>query len=134
MKPIALTVFVAIILGANLHIANSDVIPLSYSPKVGYLVMANQIATAYHVPIPLLKAVVRCESSWNPNATHISKWEQSYGLGQINRLAHPDVSIKQAENPAFALTYVAKGLSTDPTAWSCYSQLKHVQLKSTINK
>lgn len=98
------------------------------------MVLATQIGTAYGIEIPLMKAVVRCESSWNAQATHISKWEESYGLVQLNLKAHKDISIQEAENPTFALTYLAKGLSTDPNQWTCYRQAKVVQLKSTLIK
>jgi hypothetical protein len=86
--------------------------------------MADEIGAKYGVQVPLMKTVVTCESSWNRKAVHISKWEESYGLVQINLKAHPTITVEQAEDPDFALTYLAKGLSTDPNAWSCYRMVK----------
>lgn len=98
------------------------------------MLLADQVAYQTGTSMPLLKAVVRCESSYDPKATHITKWEQSYGLGQINRLAHPGISIQQAEDPTFALNYVAKGLQSNPQAWSCFSKVNRGKIKGTIKK
>lgn len=114
-------------------ITTADSIDTPPSPKVQYQLLANSIATAYGVQIPLLRAVVNCESSFNPTATHISKREQSYGLVQINRLAHPNISIQQAEDPTFALTYLAKGLKSNPQQWSCFSKVRGKIKKVSIS-
>ena len=125
MKTIITTLCAAIVLGSNLLVANSDTVPLRYSDKAQYMVLANQIGTAYHTNVPLIKAVVTCESSWSAGATNVSKKEQSYGLVQINRLAHPSISIQQAEDPSFALNYLAKGLSTGSDHWTCQKMVKY---------
>ena len=73
------------------------------------------------VSIPLMEKIIQCESSGNPKAKHISKKEQSYGLVQINRLAHPNISITQAEDPNFAIGYLATELKAGRgSQWTCY--------------
>lgn len=42
--------------------------------------------------------LAECESSLNPRARNISRRERSYGLYQINRKAHPHVTIEQAQD------------------------------------
>lgn len=126
MKTIVTTLVIALVLGMNIGLTTADDLPPS-TTKGDLMVLANQIGTQYAVSLPLMKAVVTCESSFNPIATHISKREQSYGLSQINRLAHPGVSIQQAEDPTYALTYLASGLKSNPQAWSCYSKIKGVK-------
>lgn len=120
MKTIATVIFIATLLGANILVASSDDLPPSLSGKYGYMVMANMIGTSYGVSIPSMKRIVGCESSWDAVATHVTKREMSYGLSQINRLAHPGVSVAQAEDPEFALDYLASGLSTNHASmWTC---------------
>jgi soluble lytic murein transglycosylase-like protein len=130
MKPIISTILlgVTIALCAPAIIEADTEVPLP-SPKIQYMILAGSISAQYNVPMPLLKAVVACESSWNTKAKHITSREQSYGLSQINLLAHPEISIAQAEDPQFSLTYLAKGLSTNPNAWSCYRVVKSKHAK-----
>lgn len=95
------------------------------SPKAAYMLLANQIGTAYGVKIPLMKRIVKCESSWDatannyrPKAKHP---EISVGLVQLNLMAHKDVTKEKAEDPTFALNYLAKQLSTNHgSQWACY--------------
>jgi hypothetical protein len=91
------------------------------SPKVAYMLLANKIGTAYGVSIPTMKRIVKCESSWDSLAINSNKREYSVGLSQINLKAHKDITKEQAEDPAFALNYLAQGLSTNHgSQWSCY--------------
>lgn len=110
----------------HIGFTTADDIPPS-STKGDMMVLANQIGTRYDAPIPLMKAVVRCESSWDTTATHLSSREKSYGLSQLNLLAHTTITKAQAEDPTFALTYLAEGLKSNPQQWSCYSSAKGVE-------
>lgn len=118
MKTIIFVFSIALVLG-NIGLVSSDDLPPSYTPSIHQIEVKQ--AKVYGTPIPLMRAIIACESSNNPKATKITKWEQSYGLVQINRLAHPEISIKQAEDPDFAINYLAKNLSKENgSMWSCY--------------
>lgn len=64
----------------------------------------------YGIPPGILAALIHTESGFNPKAQNINKREKSYGLGQINILAHK-ISKSQALNPSFALNFAAERLS-----------------------
>ncbi len=69
-------------------------------------------------------ATIDCENKdWDPNLQSriINKAghrEESYGLSQIFLPAHPDITKEQAQDPDFALNYIAKHLGRDDH-WSC---------------
>jgi predicted hydrolase (HD superfamily) len=121
MKLIITTVAIVLILGSNITVGiAADVVPIT-NQQANYMVLANIIATQYAVKTSLTKKIINCESSYKSTATHITKREQSYGLVQINRLAHPTISINQAEDPTYAITYLASNLATgNGHQWSCY--------------
>src|SRR5882724_8400470 len=60
-------------------------------------------ASTYNIPVALIKAVISQESAWDQNAVNAA--DPSYGLMQINTLAHPDVSPQNALDPYFNITY-----------------------------
>jgi len=62
------------------------------------------------VPASLISAVIKQESGFNTNASNINDKETSYGLGQINLKAHPEITKEQATNPEFAIDFVANRL------------------------
>lgn len=101
----------------------ADVIDVPPSPKVQYMLLANSIATQYGVKIATIKAIINCESSWDVEAHNVTSRENSYGLVQINRLAHPDITIAQAKDPEFAITYLAKNIQKDPSKWKVCSKI-----------
>lgn len=90
------------------------------------MLLANKVSAQYGVSAKEMKDVINCESSWNPLALKSTNREFSVGLSQINLKAHPDITVAQAQSPEFALTYLAKGLSTSPNMWSCYTQLHEI--------
>jgi hypothetical protein len=54
------------------------------------------------------------------------KQEQSFGIAQIHLPDHPHVSIDDAKDPDFALTFMAEKFSQGQQhLWSCYRKLKH---------
>lgn len=64
-------------------------------------------------------ATINCESGWNTHA--IGDAGQSFGLAQIYRPAHEEVSIDEAEDPTFALNWMADEWSGDNAhLWSCW--------------
>lgn len=74
----------------------------------------------YHVPQSKLDSVIKCESGYNPKAHNPNPpLENSWGLVQINLLAHHDISVKQATDPSFAIDYLAKNLAMNTDHWTC---------------
>lgn len=79
-------------------------------------------AFVYDVDEHLISEIVQCESSFNLDATNITKKEKSYGLVQINTLVH-DVTIEQAKDPEFAIDFLAKNIKkgkADDMWVTCY--------------
>jgi len=64
------------------------------------------------VPASLISAVIKQESGFNPDASNVNSKETSYGLGQINLKAHPEITKEQATDPGFAINFVANRLKT----------------------
>jgi hypothetical protein len=122
-----ITIFLGILVAITLPtILQADEISQPPSPKIEYQLLANSIGTAYQTQIPLMKRIIACESSYSTTATKITKWEQSYGLVQLNLLAHKDITKEEAENPTFAITYLAKNLKEgNGNMWTCYRNEKN---------
>lgn len=71
-------------------------------------------ADAYGVPRDLMFAVIDYESGWKQNARSPS----SYGLGQINKSAHPHVNVHDAAtNINYACQLWAGILKAEPNDW-----------------
>jgi len=64
-------------------------------------------AEKYGVNPDELLSIMKCESSLNPNAKNVNSRESSWGLVQINTLAH-DVTVKEATDQNFAIEFLAK--------------------------
>lgn len=81
--------------------------------KIRYQLLANSISAQYAVPAALTKKIINCEDlTWNPDAHNYNPpIDDSWGLVQINRLSHSDISIKQATDPTFAITYLAQNIA-----------------------
>lgn len=81
-------------------------------------------AFVYGVDEELMHEIVKCESQYNTNAVNISPRERSYGLVQINTLAH-DIEISQATDPEFAIDFLAKNIKKGKAKqmWTvCYNR------------
>jgi len=65
-------------------------------------------AQAKGVDAKYIDSILAIESGYNPQAANdkIPENERSYGLGQINLNAHPQISKEQAMDPEFALNFV----------------------------
>lgn len=72
---------------------------------------------------------INCEdTTWNPQKqSDIVKngiREESYGLAQINIPSNPNVTIEQAQDPNFAIEFMAKNMGAGRSdMWSCYRKI-----------
>lgn len=79
-------------------------------------------AIEYGVSEVVMRNVIKCESSFNPNA--IGDGGHSYGLVQIHLPSHPYVSKEEALDPEYAVDFLAKNLAVDKgSMWTCYRML-----------
>lgn len=66
-----------------------------------------------------MRRVINCESEFNPRA--VGDGGRSHGLVQIFLPAHPHITKAQAQDPEFAITFLAKNLAAGKgRMWSCY--------------
>jgi soluble lytic murein transglycosylase-like protein len=74
----------------------------------------KEIQAVYVIPDDLLCKMTGLESGWDPGA--IGRVDNNdHGLVQINAPSHPDISIEQAIDPAFALNWAAKSMAANFT-------------------
>ncbi len=100
--------------------------PTVFNPQVVEKITREDInkiiyrnAFIYDVPEARLHKIIACESSYNPDAVNINKWEFSVGLVQINLKVH-DISEEDARDPHFAIDYLARELAAGRgRAWTC---------------
>lgn len=78
------------------------------------------------------RAVITRESGWDisiqsqyPDSTGPNGKEDSWGISQINLPANPEVSLEMAQNPSFALSFMAEAWKGGQASkWSAWGQLK----------
>lgn len=69
---------------------------------------------------------INCEDvTWNPkkqsDIVRNGKQEESYGLAQINLPSNPNVTLEQAQDPNFAIKFMAKNMSIGKASmWTCW--------------
>lgn len=67
---------------------------------------------------------VECESGFRAVGRSSFPGEKSYGIAQINLPAHSDVTRAQAEDPDFAIDFMAAHFAAhDQRIWTCYRTL-----------
>lgn len=92
-----------------------------YKNDISYLI--NKYSQIYGVSPVIMARIIACESTNNPNARNLTEREESYGLVQINLLAHTNITIEQATNPEFAIEFLAKNFNNAPKMWvTCYKK------------
>jgi hypothetical protein len=100
------------------------IVATSTAPTLHDLVV--QAADKYDVNPLVMDEVINCESGWNPRA--VGDHGTSFGLSQIHLPAHPDITAKQAEDPKFAIDYMASTFAQGHAReWSCYQSLKDLK-------
>lgn len=92
-------------------------------------------AIQYQVSPQIMEKIITCESQWRPSIQSNHRYgfnhprigivrgtrERSYGLVQISLPHNPKVSYKQAVDPVFAITFLAKNLAKNKgNMWSCF--------------
>jgi soluble lytic murein transglycosylase-like protein len=112
--------FATLILFTNVSAATAPtverkVIPLTIQDKI------VKYANEYNADAEVIRNVMKCESSFNPNA--VGDNNTSFGLSQIHLPAHPDITREQALDEDFAIIYMAKNITNNPGMWSCYNML-----------
>lgn len=83
---------------------------------------AEQQAHEMGVSSAVVKAVISCESGWNPEARGDGGY--SRGLVQIHSQYHPDVTDEMADDPRYAITFLVEHLAAGQgNLWTCYRML-----------
>lgn len=83
---------------------------------------ATAIARDRHLNVDHFLKTIACESNWDAQA--LGDAGQSHGLVQIYAPPHPDITIGQANDPTFALQFMANEWSKDRAyEWSCWTTL-----------
>lgn len=133
----------AVVITTKLAIANAvtteqvptEVKLVSKTPLVGhkidskalemYKTMIDSSAQKYGVESQILTSIINCESSFDRYAVNDSPKEFSVGLSQINLQAHTNITRQQAEDPEFAIDFMASNVAkgNGPSMWvTCYSR------------
>ncbi len=87
-------------------------------------------ANAYHIDFNAFYKTINCESSFIPTQQSNfldknGKRELSFGLAQINLPYHPTVTLAEADDPDFALNFMANAFASgQQSQWTCYNLLK----------
>lgn len=76
----------------------------------------DKAAQVYGIPTLLLSAQIEHESSWQPKARGYNKrggqvLSVDRGIAQINDYWHPEISDEQADDPAWAVDWMARTMS-----------------------
>lgn len=100
--------------------ANTLSAPVYYpTPKTTEELIVEKSAE-YKVSADLMRKIIHCESSGNPNA--VGDYGNSFGLVQIYLPAHPTITKEQALDKEFAVSFLAKGIAEGYAWWwTCYS-------------
>lgn len=98
-------------------------------PKVWTQEMVKELAIEQAEKFGLHKGrflnTLECENGFNATGQsehyYKGKREQSFGAAQINLPSHPTITKEMAENPAFAVPWMAKQFSIGNAGlWSCF--------------
>ena len=131
MKPIILISLVATCLSYTVAMApEGQKMTATTSNDINMLV--TTYAFIYNVDEVQMHKMIHCESTHNPKAVNINKWEESYGLVQINLKAHTNVSKEQALDPDFSVRFLARNLSEGKgRMWSCYKEVSWMNTRQS---
>lgn len=100
------------------------------------VILVKKYAAPLHVNQKSMLETIKCEAKKNEDGTFDplgqsqmlyknGEQEESYGIAQIHLPDHPEISVEQAQNPEFAVSYMAIEFSRGhASAWSCWRYLK----------
>lgn len=89
----------------------------------------DEVALKYNVSSDKMWATILCESGASTTIQSRHKRpdgsrEQSYGVAQIYLPAHTQITKEQAQDPRFAIDFMAKNFAEgNAHLWSCYNKL-----------
>ena len=84
--------------------------------------MSDRIADEYGVSKETMRFVVDCESDWNPEA--VGDQGHSHGLVQIHLPSHRSITKELAQDPEFALRFLAGHLKEGRgDMWTCFRKM-----------
>lgn len=96
---------------------------LLIAPKQQLVAYAVSVAEDRHLNSEHFTQVINCESSWKITATGDNG--NSHGLVQIHEPSHPEVTLDQANDPTYAIGFMADAWENGKeNQWSCYRILK----------
>jgi soluble lytic murein transglycosylase-like protein len=105
---------------------NAQIVEAPVAPKETVQDIIHFNAKKYNVSESLLTKVIACESSFVTNAR--GDGGHSRGLVQIHNLYHPTVTDAQADDPTFAIdflaSYVAQGKGH---LWTCHRMITGIR-------
>lgn len=90
--------------------------------------LAIEQAEKYGLHKKRFLATLECENHFNAKGQsehyYKGKREESYGAVQINLPSHPSITKEMAEDPEFAISFMAQKWSVgEASLWSCYKIL-----------
>jgi hypothetical protein len=104
--------------------------PTRYTTTEELKDLARSVAAHHGLNEERFLGVIKCESRWDPDtqseipAKGPNGREDSWGLAQIHLPSHPSVSREQAQDPVFALNWMADKWSEGKhRLWSCHKKL-----------
>lgn len=115
------------------HLIAEDVViqePVSEDyTKLELVEKVYKYADEYQVSSKTMLKIINCENKeWDTDLQSRIKnkkgvREKSYGLSQIHLPSHPDITKEQANDPDFAIEFMAKNIKQGKASiWSCYKK------------
>lgn len=105
------------------------------SPETFTRELVAEYAIAYGVKPHSMIETIRCETgntfdpliqSFVPSPHGPNGREDSWGLSQIHLPSHPDITRAQAQDPRFAVEFMAQEFAKDNAwKWACWKLLKY---------
>jgi len=137
MKQISILLFAWLLFPQSTTVAHADDLPPLCNGRECLEQMVDKYAEMYEVNASEMKAVIMCESSWNPDAVNWQdshkESEGSHGIAQYSRqtIAFYGGKIGMADadpyNPEEAIQVMAYMFSKNKeTQWSCWSKIYEI--------
>ena len=101
-------------------IADDSVSYPTMSFNISIETLVSHYSDVYDIQESRINRIIKCESGFNPNAHNLTKRENSWGLVQINLLAHKNISKEDAIDPYFSIPFLAENVSKGKSSmWTC---------------